>query len=219
MKNTIHIAYADDHALVRESIAGMLNTHSRINVIMQARDGSELLEKLAVVKVLPDICILDIHMEPMNGYQAAAAIKEQYPDIKTLAVSMFDDEFCIISMLRNGARGYIHKSAEPVELFTVLENLYQNGFYMEGLNPEIATKAMMEGEPSYSELHEAELQLLQLLCSEYTYRQIAKNMCMSERTLDKYRLALFDKVGVSTRQGLVLFAMLTGLGTDKVPRS
>lgn len=216
MKSTIRIAIADDHAMFRKGLIILLNGYPHIQVIMEAADGTDLLAQLATTTQLPDICLLDISMKEMNGYKTAAELSVLYPEIKIIALSMFTDEFSVISMLRNGARGYVSKEDGPERLLEVIEYVVKDGFYMDGINIRAVTKAMHGNTISFLDLTEKELELIQLSCREDSYHDIADKMHISIRTLETYRKNLYEKLNVTTRQGLVLFAMLTGLWTNEV---
>lgn len=216
MKSTIRIAFADDHTMFRKGLITLLNGYPHIQVIMEAADGTDLLAQLATTTQLPDICLLDISMKEMNGYKTAAELNVLYPEIKIIALSMFTDEFSVISMLRNGARGYVSKEDGPERLLEVIEYVVKDGFYMDGINIRAVTKAMHGNTISFLDLTEKELELIQLSCREDSYHDIADKMHISIRTLETYRKNLYEKLNVTTRQGLVLFAMLTGLWTNEV---
>lgn len=216
MKSIIRIAIADDHAIFRKGLITLLNGYPHIQVVMEAADGIDLLAQLATTGQLPDICLLDISMKPMNGYKTAAELSAQYPEIKIIALSMFTDEFSIISMLRNGALGFVSKEDGPEKLIEVIENVNRDGFCLDGLNNQVVTKAIYGNTVSFLDLTEKELELILLSCSEHRYDIIADKMHISIRTLETYRKNLFEKLGVTTRQGLVLFAMLTGLCVNEV---
>lgn len=211
----IRIAIAEDHVMFRSILAATINSYKSFTVDIEAGDGTELIEKISAAKQLPDICILDISMKPMNGYETAGLIRSKWPAIKTLALTMFIDDFCIIGMLRKGARGFITKDRKPEELINALEKLYEKGFYHEGLDDEILFHAI-QGETTYPPLTEKELEFLPYCCSDLHYREIAGLMHVSERTVESYRDSLFKKLNIKTRSGLATFAMLTGLGTDKI---
>lgn len=213
-QKTIRIAIADDHTMFREGLISSMKPYKHIGVLFDAADGEELIEKLSTAKQLPDICILDISMKPMNGYDTAKAITGKWPAIKILALSMFDDDFCMINMLRNGARGYITKDRETEILVKALEQLHEKGFYHDSIDSEILAIAI-RGEATHLSLSERETEFLPYCCSELTYREIAGLMHVSERSVEAYRDSLFRKLKIQSRAGLVLFAMLTGLGPVK----
>lgn len=211
-KQTINIAIADDHTMFRKGLVRILNSFKHINIVIEAADGMELLEKLNIAARLPDICVLDIDMRPMNGYDAAKEIRSQYPNIKTVGLSMYNDEFCIIRMLRNGARGYMTKDMEPDKLVVALEQIKVHGFCHQNIDSEILSKAMHTDQGIFPELSEQELMFIMLCCSDLQYKDIALKMHVNDRTIDNYRDKVFKKINVKTRHGLVTLAMLTGLG-------
>src|ERR1043165_153972 len=125
----IKIALADDHAILRKGVASIISNFKNMTVVMEAGNGKELVEQLITAKKLPDVCILDINMPLMNGYETAREMKKKWPAIKILALSMYDTEVNIIKMLSNGANGYILKDTEPEKLEIAINEVIQSGFY------------------------------------------------------------------------------------------
>jgi DNA-binding NarL/FixJ family response regulator len=210
------IALADDHALLRNGLANLLRD-LEYEVVFEAGNGEEFIEKLAA-NSLPDIVLMDINMPKMDGYDTAQWLKKNYPDIKVLALSMYDDENAIIRMLRCGAKGYILKDSDPAELKLAIHALLTKGFY----HSELVTGKLIHtinhlDEPENSSvknllgLNEREIEFLKLVCTEMTYKEIAEQMCLSPRTIDGYRDSLFEKLVVKSRVGLVLFAIKNGI--------
>jgi DNA-binding NarL/FixJ family response regulator len=210
------IALADDHALLRNGLANLLRD-LEYEVVFEAGNGEEFIEKLAA-NSLPDIVLMDINMPKMDGYDTAQWLKKNYPDIKVLALSMYDDENAIIRMLRCGAKGYILKDSDPAELKLAMHALLTKGFY----HSELVTGKLIHtinhlDEPENSSvknllgLNEREIEFLKLVCTEMTYKEIAEQMCLSPRTIDGYRDSLFEKLVVKSRVGLVLFAIKNGI--------
>lgn len=154
-------------------------------------------------------------MPEMNGFETAKKIKELWPDIKILAVSVYDSEFNVLGMLRAGAGGYILKDTQPQVLRVAIESLHKNGFYhSELVTGKILHQFMTKPkEQSSVELSENELQFLKHCCSELTYKEIADLMKISHRTIDGYRDQLFLKLNIKSRTGLVLYALKTGIAT------
>ncbi|GAB3908623.1 response regulator transcription factor [Larkinella knui] len=163
----------------------------------------------------PDIVLLDVSMPEMDGYETAAYLKEHYPAIKMLALSMMDREENIVRMVRNGVKGYLLKGCRPAELRQALEDISTKGYHysdfmtgglIRSLNPaENSTPA------SYFKLNDRELKFLKLACSELTYVEIADKMCVSARTVDGYREAIFQKMQVKSRVCMALEAVRWGL--------
>jgi two-component system, NarL family, invasion response regulator UvrY len=208
----INIALADDHTILRKGVAEILSKFENMAVTVQAGDGKELIAKLQSAQSLPQVCVLDISMPEMNGYDTAAAIKKRWPEIKILALSMYDTELNIIKMLRNGAHGYVLKDADPEELRYAITEVCRNGYYhSELVNGRILHQMLDTDNKIHFELNERETAFLSYCCSEYTYKEIAGKMFLSPRTIDGYREALFKKLNITTRTGLAIYAIKSGI--------
>jgi len=214
MKTTF-VALADDHSLIRNGLANLIDTFAGFKVISQASNGQELLDILKP-KALPDIVLMDINMPKKNGYETTKVLKKLYPEIKVLAVSIYDNEEAIIRMIKNGACGYILKDAEPAELELALNEIVQRGYYHSDLVANQLVKIIRRGASDDDDkvpgvrLNDRETEFLKLACTELTYKEIADKMFVSPRTIDGYRDALFEKLKVKTRVGLVLYAIKNG---------
>ena len=156
-------------------------------------------------------------MPEMDGYDTAQWIKTNHPDIKILALSMYDNEMAIIRMLKCGARGYILKDSEPAELKSAIDDVMRKGFYYSELVSGKLLHAINtmdedgSGLKSMTKLNERETDFLKYACTEMIYKEIADKMFVSPRTIDGYRDALFEKLNVKTRVGLVLYAIRNGV--------
>jgi two-component system invasion response regulator UvrY len=210
------VALVDDHVLLRNGLASIIRNFQSHEVLFEADNGRQCLDKLEA-GLIPSIVLLDINMPEMDGYATALDIRNRFPGVRVLALSMYDTESSIIRMLRNGARGYILKDTDPGELQTALADVQAKGYYHSELissrlmrlmndldNPEGQLKQM-------TALNEREIEFLKLSCTELTYKEIADKMGVSPRTVDGYRDVLFEKLPVKTRVGLVLYAIRSGL--------
>ena len=165
----------------------------------------------------PDIVLLDINMPEMDGYETATWIKDHYPEIKILALSTMDADTTIIKMIKCGAKGYVLKDADPDELKLAFNEVLSKGFfYNELVSKKIlhSIHLLVDNQSPVNKLlklTDRETEFLKLTCSEKSYQQIAKEMFVSERTIDGYRDALFKKLQVSTRVGLVMYAIKNGI--------
>ncbi len=209
------IALADDHSLLRIGLAQLVESLGN-TILFEADNGKELLDKLDK-KNLPDIVLMDINMPEMDGFQTTQWLKTNHPEIKVLALSMYDNETSIIRMLKCGARGYILKDSEPAELKAAIHAVMEKGFYYSEL---VSGKLMhainkmdegSEGLKSLVPLNDRETDFLKYSCTELTYKEIADKMFVSPRTIDGYRDALFEKLHVKTRVGLVMYAIRNGI--------
>jgi len=213
MSEKIKLALADDHNLFRRGMEEIIDDFDNMEVICSVANGKELINNMMSAAVLPDICLLDINMPLMNGFETAGKIKEMWPGIKILAVSVYESEFNIIGMLRAGAGGYILKDSQPAILRQAIETLYSNDFY----HSELVTGKLMHqviSKPKDTlsiELNEKEIQFLKLCCTEMIYKEIADVMNIGHRTIDGYRDQLFHKLKIKSRTGLVIYALKRGI--------
>lgn len=210
-----NIVLADDHVLLRNGLAELVKSLGH-TVLFEANNGKELIAKLHPHS-LPDIVLLDINMPEMDGYKTAQWLKVNHPGIKVLALSMYDNETAIIRMLKYGARGYILKDSEPIELKKAIQSLMEKGFFYSELVSGKLIHAINnledegDGLQNLAPLNERETEFLKYTCTELTYKEIADKMFVSPRTIDGYRDALFEKLHVKTRVGLVMYAIKNGL--------
>lgn len=211
------IALVDDHSLLRKGLAQLVESLG-YTIVSESDNGKDFVRQLEEKK-LPDIVLLDINMPEMDGYETAQWIKVNQPGIKILALSMYDNETSIIRMLKCGARGYILKDAEPTELRTAIDDVMNKGFYYSDLVSGKLLHAINNLEDGNGnlknlvQLNARETDFLKWACTELTYKEIADKMFVSPRTIDGYRDALFEKLQLKTRVGLVMYAIKHGIVT------
>ena len=210
-----NIVLTDDHVLLRNGLAALVKNLGH-NVLFEADNGKDFINKLDK-KNLPELVLMDINMPEMDGYESALWLKTNYPEVKVLALSMYDNENSIIRMLKSGAKGYILKDSEPVELKAAIDAVITKGYYysdlVSGKLIHAINKIDDEGNDvnSLNNLNERETDFLKYTCTEMTYKEIAEKMFLSPRTIDGYRDALFEKLHVKTRVGLVMYAIKNGV--------
>ncbi|MFD2284759.1 response regulator [Pedobacter petrophilus] len=208
---SISIAIVDDHTLFRSGLASLLDEFDEIEIVFEGNNGLDLQHK---IKNHPDVqlILMDISMPIMDGFAATKWTKENYPDVKILALSMLEDEKAIIGMLKAGAGGYMLKESTPNDLLTAIKAIIDKGFYVNDLVSGRLLVALKDGDtkPVFSA---RELTFLQHCSSELTYREIADLMNVSPRTVDNYRESLFAKLNIKSRTGLVVYAIKNKLIT------
>lgn len=206
------IVLVDDHTLLRNGLAQLVQSLGH-TVLYEANNGKELISQLSSSS-LPNLVLMDINMPQMDGYATTQWLKENHPDVKVLALSMYDNETAIIKMLKCGARGYILKDSEPAELKAAIDAVLDKGYYysdlvsgklLHAINNDTASDAAAH------QLNEREISFLKYACTEMTYKEIADKMFLSPRTIDGYRDALFEKLNIKTRVGLVMYAIKNGI--------
>ena len=210
-----NIGLADDHVLLRNGLASLIKNFGH-EVLFEANNGEDVM-KLVQRGQKPDLILMDINMPVKDGYETSSWLRENFPDIKVLALSMLDDENAIIRMIKNGARGYLLKESEPAELRDALNAVLQKGFYYS----EMVTGRLVhsisghddesQNSQQVMQLTDREIEFLKLACTEMTYKEIAAKMYLSPRTIDGYRDALFLKLDIKTRTGLAIYAIKNGI--------
>lgn len=213
---TTSVALIDDHVLLRNGLASMVKTFDGYSVSLEANNGRQFIDQLRTQKA-PDMVLMDINMPEMDGFETTIWIKQNHPEIRVLALSMYDNEQSIIRMLKNGARGYILKETEPKEFKSALDSVISKGYYYSEMvtGKMIHALSNLEDDSSgikpFFSLNDREIEFLKLACTELTYREIADKMHLSPRTIDGYRDTLFEKLHAKTRVGLVLYAIKNGI--------
>ncbi|SFW18593.1 response regulator transcription factor [Chitinophaga sancti] len=214
MNSKVKIVLADDHVLLRNGLARVIESFGNYDLLFEANNGKDLIEKLDAHH-LPDIVLLDINMPELDGYETCLWLRDQYPVVRVLALSMYDNETAVIRMFKAGARGYILKDCEPAELRSALAAISGKGFYYSEMvtGKLISSISGSDSNPNKMvlELNDRELIFLKMACTEMTYKEIADKMCLSARTIDGYRDSLFEKLNVKTRVGLVTYALKNGI--------
>jgi len=209
------VVLIDDHPLMRNGLSTLIDSYEGFTVLFEADNGKDFISQLNANN-LPNLVLLDITMPEMDGFETAKWIKENHPEIKVLALSMMDDEFSIIRMLKLGARGYIVKNTKAKELLQALKEVMELGFHLnEKVNNKLADSfyrmASIGGKDPLNNITDKEREFLVHACSDKTYKEIASEMLVSPRTVDSYRDALLEKLNVKSRVGLVMFAIKNGI--------
>ncbi len=204
------IAIVDDHILIAKALTGIIENFKQFTVLYECEHGLALQEKFLTKNNIPDIVLLDISMPVMDGFATAQWLKDNYPEILIMALSMQDDEQCLIKMIKCGAKWYLLKNVHPTELEKALNSLIKNGSYY----PDWATSKVfnsLSAEPKASagliNITAREKEFLQYTVTEMNYKEIAEKMFCSPRTVESYRDSLFEKLGLKTRVGLAVYAI------------
>jgi len=203
----IQIALVDDHRLFRSGIASLVEGLNRYNIMFEAANGKELVDKITDEGLVPQIVLLDINMPVMDGISTAQWLKKHQPAIRVIILSMFEDAEKVLTMVKMGVKGYLLKDSEPHEFEAALLKVAEGDLYY----PDFVTKHLLNNfnsdKTAQVKLNPREIEFLRLTGTELTYKEIADTMCISVRTVDSYRDQLFDKLGIKSRVGLVLYSI------------
>ena len=206
-----NLAIADDHNIYRKVVYNYLSNQRGLHVIIQANNGLDLLAKLKTTPV--DILLLDIYMPKLSGLEALKIIRRDFPEIRILLVSMCSDLELISELLDLGIYGYISKSDEPEELLLAIESvsnnrIYRNNMLTKALNYKDPNLGRAGKPPAPNILNDREKRILQLLWEEKDNREIADEVRLSVRSVEKLRLDMKEKVGVRSTIGLFKYGMM-----------
>jgi len=209
----IKLALVDDHKLFRKGLISLIEmVCNDCTILFEADSGIDLQKKLDKDN-LPDIILMDVNMPGMDGFASVEWLRIHYPNVKVLVVSMIEKEETIVRMLKLGVKGYLCKDVEPKELAEALHSIANKGFYFTDfitgkLVHSLQSENVNAVNPTdFDQMNDRERQFLQFACSEMTYHEIADKMFLSPKTIDGYRNALFEKLHVKSRVGLVMFAI------------
>ncbi len=205
---TNKIVIVEDHLLLSQAISSLVNSFNDFEVLYLCKNGKELTTKLKTPSNLPDVILMDVNMPIMNGIETTKYLKENYPNIKVIALSVEEDEDIIIKMLKAGAKGYLLKDVEKDILEIALNEVINNGYYhTKDVSKLLINTLNKDYKNAKIKLKEREIEFIKHVCTELTYKEIAEKMFLSPKTIDGYRDALFCKLEVKNRIGLVIYAI------------
>jgi DNA-binding NarL/FixJ family response regulator len=207
------ILIADDHAIVRSGLTKVIDAKPDLEVVAEAEDGAEAVEKALREDV--HLAILDVSMPRMTGIQAAAELHKRKPDLKTLILSMHDSEQFLFEALKAGASGYVLKSGADTDIVDAVRAAMRGDSY---LYPSAVTSLVRDyvdrgdrGEEEFDVLTPRELEVLKLIAEAYTSQQIADALFISIKTVDRHRQNILEKLGMRDRVELTRYAIKRGL--------
>ena len=211
MKPDISLVIADDHEIFRDGLALMLSKQKHITLMGQAEDGKELIELVKLNHA--DIVLVDIKMPRMDGIEATKLLTASFPEVRIIALSMYDEENLIIEMLEAGAKGYLLKNADKQEILDAIEQVYDDHvFYCRHTSAKLASLIVNSKFNPYRKMEvivftEREKEIIRLICLQYTAQEIGDKLFISKRTVEGYRTKILEKMGVKNTAGVVVYAL------------
>jgi DNA-binding NarL/FixJ family response regulator len=211
MNTTQHtLVIVDDHLLIAKAITNIIAGFKKYKVLYEVENGVLLKEKFCNEANIPEVLLLDISMPEMDGYETAEWLRQHHPAVQVMALTMQNEDEALIKMIKCGAKGFLHKNIHPAELEKALDTLVNKGYYFPEwttgkLLSNIAAEPKTDSKPAT--LSPKETEFLQYAATELTYKEIGEKMYCSPRTIEGYRDALFEKLNLKTRMGLVVYAV------------
>ena len=215
MGNRVRIVLADDHTILREGLRALLSVDPNFDIVGEAEDGREAVR--CVEKLGPDLLLMDLSMPRMSGMDAISEIKKRFPETKMIALTVHKTEEYLLATLQAGADGYVLKDATHDELVMAIHNVMAGKPY---LSPGISEKVIegyLEGKEdslsvsSWQKLSQREREVLKLIAEGYKNKEIAEDLCISLKTVEKHRANLMKKLDLHNAAGLTVYAMGKGL--------
>ncbi len=214
MKRTINVSIIDDHPIVITGIEKVLAQYSHISLTGCYQDGTSLLKDLEIKQ--PDVLLLDIQMPDINGEQLAMIIQQKYPHVNILVLTGFDTIIYVRSMMQKGCKGYMLKNTDQQTLIRAIETVAKGEQYIEPVIEKELVNSMLKintspKTPLIPKLTDREREVLRLIVDECTSNEIAERLFLGQRTVEKYRLQLLQKLQVKNTAGLVKVALKMNL--------
>ena|SRR5258706_15135041 len=213
----IKVALTDDHILLRNALAQLIDSFGNCKIIHQSGNGRDLIDNITAGH-LPDVVLLDLNMPVMDGFETAAWLQKNTPQVHVLMLTMYDSELSLIRLLKAGVNGFLKKDIHPSELKFAIQSVINSGYYYSNHSTGRLMNLFRNNPDGSMNLQKAilteqELQFLKLACSDLTYKEIAQKMALNPRSVDTLRDQLFIKLDVKSRVGLAMVAIKQGVVT------
>ncbi|PFC10231.1 response regulator [Bacillus cereus] len=212
----IKVLLVDDHTVVLKGLAFFLSTQGDLELVGEANNGKEALVKVG--ETTPDVILMDLYMPEMDGVEATAYIKKEYPNVKVIVLTSFSDQAHVLPALRAGASGYILKDVEPDQLVEAIRSAYKGNIQ---LHPDIANALLSQTLPVEEKEEEPSIQVdvltarenevLQLLAKGMSNKEVASVLVITEKTVKAHVSSILSKLNLSDRTQAALYAVKNGI--------
>jgi DNA-binding NarL/FixJ family response regulator len=215
IREEISVAIADDHKIFRKGVILSMRAYTNIKFVMEAENGEDLINKIPESN--PDVILCDLKMPIKDGIDSTKYITKNFPNIRVIILTMYEDERFVGHLMDCGAAGYLLKSTEPSEIRKAIMDVMRTGFYLNPFVNKVLIKknySKQKFSPNLTTeivLSEREKEVLTLVCMEFTASEIAAKMEISSRTVEAIKDRLMERFGVKNSVGLVFYAMKNSL--------
>jgi DNA-binding NarL/FixJ family response regulator len=216
MSEKIKIVLVDDEQLILEGIKMLLSAQTNISVDYSATSGNEILTYFKNIKEVdfPDIAMIDVQMQPMDGFELVEILKKNYPDLKIIILSSHYKSSVLGYMIKLGVSAFLPKNSDKKTFIEAIEAVHQNGMYftkedhemlLSYMNAPSRKKSLFDNEET---LTNREIDVVKLICQEKTNQEIADILFLSPRTVESHRQRILDKIGARNTVGIVIYAVI-----------
>jgi DNA-binding NarL/FixJ family response regulator len=218
MTDVINIGLVEDQFLFREGMKAIIAANPAIRVVFESGDGHSVVDKLRSVNVLPEVLLIDYALPAHNGREFSGvdtthSVLEAFPNMKVLILSVHNNENFITRVIEQGAHGYLVKDCDPNEVFEAIETVHVRGSYVNALalkaiqNSMGKSKGVVRSQLVKSDLSKREIEILALICQQFTAEEIGEKLFISVKTVNGHRSNLLQKTGSKNMAGLVTYAL------------
>lgn len=215
MTEKFQIAITDDEALFRKGMNMILSYEEDFEVVFEAENGLQLLDRLSQAERLPDVILLDLQMPEMDGVDTLKAVNKAYPELKVIILTSHYNNSMILKLVEEGASAFMPKNVNPDELVETIKNVAVKGFHYNAYIVQLLRERMLFGKPkrkaTLDELTNREKEILMLICDQHTNKEIAEKLFISSRTVEGHRNKMLDKTQSKNTVGLIIYAIENGL--------
>lgn len=219
MNLQIKIALIDDEQLILEGVKMLLSNEKNISVSFTSNNGPHFIESLEQLQPedFPDIALVDVQMQPMNGFELVEILKEKYPDLKIIILSSHYKTSILGYMVKLGVSAFLPKNSDRKTFIDAITAVFKNGVFFTAedhqmlfsyMNSTTKKKTLFEMD---DELSEREKDVVKLICQEYTNNEIAEKLFISPRTVESHRQRIVDKIGAKNTVGIVIYAIINNI--------
>jgi len=205
----IRVLIVDDHAVLRAGLRTLLNLQPDMEVAGEAAEGLEALERVKGLE--PDVVLMDITLPGMEGLEVTKKLRKTHPNVKVLILTMHEDRRYLYSALKAGASGYVVKRAADTELIDAIRAAHRGDVFLHPSMARIVAEDYVEQGATEKGLSDREREVLRLIAEGCTYKEMAKLLAVSVKTIETYRERIKEKLGLNTRAELVRYALERGL--------
>ena len=218
MKPKINIAVVDDEELFRSGIVFLLNRENDFNVAFESENGQDLITKLSVISEKPDIILMDLKMPELNGVETTKIVHKKFPECKVIALTSYDGKAFITNMIDVGASSYLLKNTNPKTVVQTIREVHEKGFFYDEKvlktiheNINSSSGKRIKSDLDKKLLSKREMEVLELICQQYTTSEIAEKIFLSPRTVEGHRNNLLLKTQSKNVAGLVIYGIQKNL--------
>jgi len=219
MNSQIKIALIDDEQLILEGVKMLLSSEKNISVSSMSNNGPEFIEKLQTLspEEFPNLALVDVQMQPMNGFELVEILKEKYPDLKIIILSSHYKTSILGYMVKLGVSAFLPKNSDRKTFIEAITMVNKNGVFFTQedhqmlfsyMNSSSKKKSLFEME---DELSEREKEVVKLICQEFTNNEIAEKLFISPRTVESHRQRVLEKIGAKNTVGIVIYAIINNI--------